>query len=126
MAFVLVPTMSVALFGIFECRSFDTAAQTFLYNDLSLGCYTPTHEFFMFYSFVLMLSPIGGPLGNPLMTYFLLRRPTVYEAIAEPPGLTTEAQLLSRRENVELGPLLFLFDNYVPHCWYFECFETLR
>ena len=58
-AYVLLPTMSVALFGMFECSSFDKGKYLLLDTDLSIDCYTQEHLIFMIYAGVFMFSPVG-------------------------------------------------------------------
>ena len=122
-SYILLPTMSVVLFGMFECDYFEGGSLMFLTSDASIECGTTRHLLFKLFAATFILSPVGGPVGFPLMCYYLLKQHRL--DLAEPEGRTLTVKLAARRRNKKLAPLRFLFDVYKPSCWWYECFNCL-
>ena len=72
----------------------------------------------------MMLSPIGGPIGTPVLYALLLYRH--HERIAHPRGADITSALQYRKLDTVLQPLQFLFRDYRPGRWWYEVLETLR
>ena len=124
LAYILLTTMSVVLFGIFDCDEFDTKGRTFLASDYSVTCNTAEHTGYKVYAVISMLSPLGGPVGFPLMAFALLW--SFRGDIASPEGRTLQSQIRHRRKSEQLKPLSFLFDPFTPSNCYAVCLDCLR
>ena len=114
---------SSALFGMFDCNDYGQHG-SFLRSDLSIDCDSEMHQLAQYYALISMLSPVGGPIGYPVMVAFLLWNQR--SRIAFPSGATNDERLWNRRNDPRLGDISFLFTSFRTEKWYFEVIDCLR
>ena len=133
-SFLVFASVSTIIFQTFQCDKFDFGSDR-LVADYSVSCETDLHFGYEVYAgFMIIVYPIGIPFTYG---YFLWK----FKDRIDPPDQKVvcddEAHLLSidvlqdekmklRDEDEKIKFIGFLYENYLPRCWYFEVAECVR
>ena len=125
-AFIALPSVSEAVFSVWDCTKYtidDDAVGSSkniirLSVDHSVACEENVQLFYWrFYSVIMWLSPLGGPLGTPLLCFLLLW--VHRDRIRDPPGDTPESKLWYRKhQDKKIAPMKFIYDSYRCEFWW--------
>ena len=134
-AFLALPSVSETVFSIWHCTNFkrndvDVEGNNAniirrLVVDHSISCIeNDVLVNWQVYASIMMLSPLGGPLGTPLLCFWLLWKHR--DRISDPPGDTDVIQLWNRRQDKGLSSISFIFESYSVQFWWYETFDIFR
>jgi len=130
LAYLMLPVTSTAIADTLRgCRRYDDGTGTnsdvaYYFADLSEECSGPKYRFYQTFGYVMIFSPIGGPVGCPLMFGALLAWNK--KAISDPTGKDLPTKLQNRNNDKKLKPLMFLFSAYVPQRWWYDSYDCIR
>ena len=117
LTYIVLPTVTTAVFGLFPCDYFDDGTgggtQRFLRADYGLSCDSKQYKLFVGFG---VLNVILYPIVIPAIYSLLLFRKR--DRINQPVAI--------RELDDSVLPLSFLFESYHPQYWWFEIFETYR
>ena len=111
-SYLVLLTVTTAISQAFPCDEFDDET-SYLRADYSINCKSGSYKFMIVYAgMMFLLYPVGIlSLYSKLLT-------------ANKAGIKKSVD--ERSGNVDLMAKGFLFENYLPSCWWFEIAETLR
>ncbi len=121
LTYLVLPPVSMVLFQALDCDELRHDGSLFLRADSSVDCAAPSYE--RFRAVVALLVAVYQSL--PLCWLVLLRR---VRRRLDPPGWdrsrTVEDVQEQRAGDPALALTAFLWGDYVPHRWYYECIEV--
>ena len=128
-SYLTLPNVSEVCFSMFDCVEFvegGDRTRKFLAVDHSISCDAGNTQlaWARAYACLAMLSPLGGPLGTPLLCAWLLRANRA--RIQSPLGDTPAERHHSRSLDTKLNHLRWIFASYTCECWWFETCEIVR
>jgi predicted outer membrane repeat protein len=133
-AFFVFSPVSITIFQTFVCEEFEDHS-SYLVADYSVECDTSTHSKYIVYAaFMIFLYPIGIPV---YYIYHLARKqeyinpPTSRVVRSNEKNIVSalviqEKKIELRTANETIQDISFLYDSYLPKCWYFEIIECFR
>ena len=133
-AFFVFSPVSITIFQTFVCEKFEDG-KSYLVADSSVECYNDTHRSYVIYAgMMILLYPIGIPayyayhlthnrnLINPATA--LVVRDEEVDIVS---AVVIQEEKIKLRETYDkVQGFSFLYDSYLPKCWYFEIIECFR
>ena len=128
-SYLTLPNVSEICFSMFDCVEFvesNDQTRRFLAIDHSISCDAGNRElaWARAYASIAMLSPLGGPVGTPLLCAWLLwmNRSRIRSPLGDSPAERNK----KRSQDPNLSHLRWIFASYSCECWWFETFEIVR
>ena len=126
MTYIILPTVSVTIFNLFACESFDDGTRM-LMVDYSISCQTDTYTAYKVLGvFMVLVWPLGVPLLYLAVLYRRRHRLNPAYWVPECKDMDEEQICNFREENSRNDNIRFLFDMYRPKTWWWEVLETFR
>jgi hypothetical protein len=133
-AFFVFSPVSITIFQTFVCDKYEDGKK-YLVADASVECGTDTHNSYVIYAgFMILLYPIGIPAYyayHLTYNYHLINPPTALVVREEEVDIVSaaviqEEKIKLRGDYEKIQGISFLYDSYLPECWYFEVIECFR
>jgi predicted outer membrane repeat protein len=133
-AFCVFSPVSITIFQTFVCEKFENG-ESYLVADYSVRCWTTLHDRYVIYAVLMVfLYPIGIPV---YYIYHLARKREYINPLTSLVVRSNEKNIVSalviqekkielRSEYETIKDISFLYDSYLPKCWYFEIIECFR
>ena len=108
----ILPMMTSLIFSTYPCMTFDDG-KSLLMADMSIDCDEAEHATYVVYANSMIILFV---IGIPLTCHYLLwkHRDLIQRPVEE------------RSEDERIKFMAFLFESYVPECWWMETVEMCR
>ena len=121
LTYFVLPPVSATLFEALDCDILIHSEASFLRADTSIDCNSSKYAIFRVIVCLFLLLYQSLPIG----WYVLLRR---HRQFLDPPGWTERRTVddvqEARLANPSLALTAFLWADYTPRFWYYECLEV--
>jgi len=127
-SYVILPRVSITIFSLFVCDTFEDGTAPRLRADYSIKCAgTQYNAAYWFSCMMVLIYPIGLPTIYFLMLFSKRKQLNPKHFNRDMAADMEEEEVLELIEkDKKLDIIRFLFDMYHPETWWWEVFETIR